>query len=105
MPDMTDRFTTHGIDSDALAQHAIERMTHALNQHEDRVSNVVLSLRDVNGPKGGDDQEVKVIVHLKGGSDVIVEEKGADAYAVFSVVADRVKQVVGRKLDKQQTRH
>ena len=105
MTNMTDRFTLHGIDSEALAQHAIERMTHALNQHDERVSNVVVSLQDVNGPKGGDDQQVKVIVHLKGGADVIVEETGADAYAVMSVVADRVKQVVGRKIDKQQTRH
>lgn len=98
---MTDRFTLHGIDSDALRTHAIERLTHALNQHEDRVASVNLQFRDLNGHKGGeDDKEAKAIIGLRGSGDVVVEERGSDAYATLSTLADRVKQVVGRKLDK-----
>ncbi len=97
---MTDRFTMHGITSDALNEHAMERLTHALNQHEDRVASINLQFRDVNGPKGGNDKEVKVIIGLRGSGDVIIEERGADAYAVISTLADRVKNAVGRKLDK-----
>lgn len=99
---MTDRFTMHGITSEALNAHAVERLTHALDQHEDRVSSVNLQFRDLNGHKGGsDDKEAKVIIGLRGSSDVIIEERGDDAYAILSTLADRVKQVVGRKLDKQ----
>lgn len=101
---MTDRFTVHGINSEALETHAIDRLTHALNQHEDRVASVNVQFRDLNGPKGGEDKEAKVIIGLKGSGDVIVEERGDDPYSVLSAVADRVKQAVGRKLDKH-TRH
>ena len=97
---MTDRFTIHGIKSEALEAHAIERLTHALNQHEDRVVSVNLRLEDVNGPKGGADQKAKAIISLRGASEIVIEECGEDAYAVFSTLADRVKNAVGRKLDK-----
>jgi putative sigma-54 modulation protein len=97
---MTDRFTVHGITSDALHTHAIERLTAALDQHDDRVASVNLQFHDLNGPKGGHDKEAKVIIGLRGAGDVIVEERGDDAYSILSVLADRVKQAVGRKIDK-----
>lgn len=101
---MTDRFIVHGISSDALQTHAIDRLTSALDQHEDRVASVNLQFRDVNGPKGGDDKQAKVIVGLKGAGDVIVEERGDDAYLILSTLADRVKQAVGRQIGKHARR-
>lgn len=98
---MTDRFTMHGITSESLNAHAVERLTHALDQHEDRVASINLQFRDLNGPKGGSaDKEAKVIIGLRGSSEVVVEERGDDAYAVLTALAERVKQAVGRKLDK-----
>jgi hypothetical protein len=97
---MTDRFTMHGITSDALNAHALERLTSALDQHEDRIASVNLQFHDVNGPKGGQDKQAKAIIGLRGSGEVIVEERGDDAYLVLSTLADRVKQAVGRKLDK-----
>jgi ribosome-associated translation inhibitor RaiA len=103
---MPDRFTIRGVSSDALRTHMIERLTFALNQHEKDVTRVDVNLTDENGPKGGsDDKRLNVVIHLRGGADVIVDERGADAYAVASTAADRIKQAVGRKLDRKRDNH
>jgi len=98
---MNTAITITGTTSDVLEQLVRDRLEHALNQHASRVELVDVRFRDLNGPRGGVDTQVKIRVSLNAGPEVLIEETGHDAYAVTSRAADRVKQSVGRELDKQ----
>jgi ribosome-associated translation inhibitor RaiA len=98
---MTDRFTIHGVSSEALHQHVLDRFSAALDQHEDHVKSVMVRVEDLNGRKGGvDDKRCQAIVVLANSGNIVVDERGSETYSVVSVAADRVKQVVGRHVQK-----
>ena len=103
---MLNRISIQGTDSEALRTHIVERLTHALNQHDKHVKTVSVHVSDMNGRnRGGEDQRINFVIALDEGQEVIIEERGADAYAIASTGADRVKQAVGRKLQKLVDRH
>ncbi len=83
-----------------LAEHAQTRFEAALGQHDGWVTNVVLRLEDVNGPKGGVDKRCHATINLRAGGTVVLEEMTEDVYSAINVVADRAKQAVGRKIAK-----
>jgi ribosomal subunit interface protein len=93
-----------GTTNNELNEHVAARLEAAVNQHADRVGAVTVRLADVNGPKGGVDQSCKVTVQLKPTGSIIVEETSEDMYSAVSQAADRVKQAVGREIDRRKDR-
>lgn len=98
-------FEIHGDTTEALEDHVRQRFTAALNQHDKHVTQVVVRLTDINGPKGGVDKVCKVHVRLDGRDDLRIEEVNEDMYASISLAADRVKQAAGRQLDRKYDHH
>lgn len=95
------RIHGHHLDvTEPLEGHINARFQTALDQLDHMVREVTIRLEDLNGPKGGLDKRCHATVHLRSGSTVVVEEVQPDIYAAVSLVADRVKQVVGRKVEK-----
>ena len=90
-----------GTKSEALDRHVKHSLSHALDQHDQHVESLRVRLRDINGPHGGVDQHVRIIVGLHARRSVTIEETGEDAYATISAAAERVKQTVGRQLKKK----
>ncbi len=86
--------------SDALDAHITDRFKAALDQLDHMVHEITVRLEDVNGPKGGVNKRCHATVHLRAGGTVVVEETQPDMYAAVSLAADRVKNVVGRKVEK-----
>jgi putative sigma-54 modulation protein len=98
---MEHAFEFHGIASEALRQHAVDRLSAALDQHVDRVAGVLVRMEDTNGrKKSANDKRCQVIVQLRQMPNVVVDERGDDLYAVVSEAADRIKQAVGRQTDR-----
>lgn len=91
--------------TDAIAQHATDRFTHALNQYEHRVGNVTVRLKDVNGPKGGVAKVCDAEIKLQGMPDVVVSKTDADLYLAITTAADTAKVAVGRGLSKLKDHH
>jgi ribosomal subunit interface protein len=87
-----------------LEQHVTDRLTAALDQHAARVAGVAARLEDINGPKGGVDKSCKVTVQFRGGGNIIVEETSEDMYSAVSQAADRVKNAVGREMERRKDR-
>jgi ribosome-associated translation inhibitor RaiA len=83
-----------------LATHAQTRFEAALNQHDNWVTNVIVRLEDVNGPKGGVDKRCQATINLRAGASVVLEDISPDVYSAINTVADRAKQAVGRKVAK-----
>ena len=75
----------------------------ALSRFEPRIDSVQLTLRDNNGPRGGMDQECRVLVHLNDGTDIAVSEVQTSLLAAVARVADRVAYAVMRRLERKRT--
>lgn len=86
--------------TDAIARHATERFEYALNQYADRVGPVRVTLKDVNGPRGGEDAVCDVEITLPGLPSVHISKQAADVYAAVTAAADAAKHNVGKALDK-----
>lgn len=88
----------------AIREHIQDRLHAALDQHETKIDQVDVMIEDENGPRGGLDQVCKVVVSLTNGMTLRHERRGMDLYANVSLIADKVKQRVGRELAKLRDR-
>lgn len=86
--------------TDGLRHHVAWRLAYALNHGQDVVSRVVVSLSDINGPRGGIDKNCTIEVRLKGADDLFVEDVQSDMY----VAIDRASERIGRALDRRLAR-
>ena len=86
---------------DRLHEQVERQMNFALGQFESWISNATVLLEDINGPKGGIDKQCRVIVSLKGGKTLKIEDLDADISIAVNRAADRVGQVVSREIDKR----
>lgn len=77
------------------------RINFALDQFDGWVSHVDLTLEDVNGPRGGVDKVCRILVSLRGGKFVKIEDQDADLISVINRASDRLSQVVARELEKK----
>jgi len=71
-----------------------------LTRHSDRIQRVVVRLGDENGPRGGVDRFCRIQVHLLDAPVAVIDDLGADLYAVIDRAADRVGRVVVKHLDR-----
>jgi putative sigma-54 modulation protein len=87
--------------SDRLQEHIERQLNFALGQFESWISGTAVHLEDVNGPKGGIDKQCRILVNLKGGKTLKVEDIDADFTIAVNRAADRLGQVVSREVDKR----
>jgi ribosome-associated translation inhibitor RaiA len=103
---MPSRISIHGHTSDALRTHIHDRVLAALGSHDGQVTSIVVTVSDENGPKhASNDRRFNAVVSLRGGGDVVVDERGDDAYGVVTTGSDRVKLALARKLEKKHDKH
>ena len=84
-----------------LHLHVRRRLGQALGRFRDRVQWARVWLKDVNGPRGGTDKQCLVQVRVKGASDIILQEREADAHRAFDRAAARVVYALMRQLGRQ----
>ncbi|MBN2581194.1 MAG: HPF/RaiA family ribosome-associated protein [Pirellulales bacterium] len=86
---------------DQIQEHIQRQMDFALGQFESWISGVAVHLEDVNGPRGGVDKCCRVLVGIKHGKTIKVEDIDVDFTVAINRVADRLRQVVGREVEKR----
>ena len=72
-----------------ISEHVQERIYAALNQHAERVRDVRVQLSDINGPRGGRDQQCRVAVRMATGELLVHERLDYDLYANVSQATRR----------------
>jgi ribosomal subunit interface protein len=83
-------------------QEQVERqLNFALGQFETWITGATVQLEDINGPKGGIDKQCRVLVNLKGGKTLKIEDVDVDISVAINRAADRLGQVVSREIDKR----
>ena len=73
----------------ALLDHTERRLRFALTRTRDRIKRVVVRLGDINGPRAGEDKFCRIQVVLDGAPSLLIEDAGADLYAVIDRAAER----------------
>lgn len=86
----------------ALAEHVRRRLAFVLTRHSDRIQRVAVRVGDENGPRGGADKFCRIQVHLLDAPVAVIEDVGAELYAVIDRAADRVGRAVVKRLDRTQ---
>lgn len=93
----------------ALLDHTERRLRFALTRSSDRIVRVAVLVGDSNGPRGGEDKFCRIQIHLKHAPQVLIEDIGAELYAVIDRAAERAgrnvaKHVARLKDNVRQTR-
>ena len=86
---------------DETQSHVERRMEFALKQFNSWITRVQVHLEDVNGPRRGIDKQCRILVNIKGGKTIKVEDLDVDMIAAVNRAADRLGQVVSREVDRR----
>jgi ribosome-associated translation inhibitor RaiA len=91
-----------GLDRKAEVRHDAERKLAAtLNWLAPRVQNAAVLLEDVTGPhKQLVDKRCRIVVRLRRGGDLTIEERGVHIRAALALALDRLKAVISRRVGK-----
>ena len=84
-----------------LLDHTQQRLRFALTRSRDRIKRVVVRLGDTNGPRGGEDKFCKIQVVLEHAPPVLIEDTGADLYAVIDRAAERAGRNVAKHIERR----
>ena len=87
-----------------LLDHTQQRLRFALTRSGDQIRRVVVRLGDTNGPRGGADKFCKIRVVLEHALPVLIEDTGADLYAVIDRAAERAGRNVTKNVDRLRER-
>ena len=83
-----------------LLEHTERRLRFALIRTSDRIKRVAVRLGDTNGPRGVEDKFCKIQVVLDHAPPVLIEDAGADLYAVIDRAAERAGRNVAKHVDR-----
>ena len=72
----------------------------AFDRFSIHVNAIDISLADVNGPKGGEDVQCRMLISLHGTGELIVEGKGVSVESVVTDTTDRAALAVSRRIDR-----
>lgn len=97
--------TIRSMESDArLTEYIEQRLRRALARFQDRIRRVDVSLSDRNGPRGGIDKRIAVVVRLRHSGTVVVDTADANSCVAIADAVRRVRRSVFRAVDRRRTR-
>ena len=98
---MNIKIRTQGFDLTwSIERFAYSQVESSLRAFSEMVSSVELSLKDINGPKGGVDKLVLIRTRLRTGKVIAVESTRSSLYSAIALSARRTKRSVRRTLKK-----
>jgi len=87
--------------STALLDHTERRLRFALTRCSDRIVRVAVLMGDTNGPRGGEDKFCRMRILFKEAPPLLIEDAGADLYAVIDRAAERAGRNVAKRVDRR----
>jgi ribosome-associated translation inhibitor RaiA len=86
---------------EGLLEHIERQMGFALDQFNSWISHCSVHVEDVNGTKGGVDKHCRVLVNLKTGKTLKVEDTDAQMIVAVNRAADRISHAVSREVERK----
>jgi hypothetical protein len=96
---------SHGFALKPVVKRRIERRLYiALRAFDRHINETIVSVRDINGPRGGNDLRGQVIVRLRRGMPIVVRAKADDIHALVSHLAIAVRRAAKSQIRRRRTR-
>jgi putative sigma-54 modulation protein len=83
----------------ALVDHTERRLRFALTRSCDRIVRVAVLVGASSGPRGGEDKFCRMRILFKDAPPVLIDDAGADLYAVIDRAAERAGRNVAKRVD------
>jgi ribosome-associated translation inhibitor RaiA len=90
--------------TDAIENRVRERLWFTLSRITQRVRRVLVTLSDLNGPRGGIDKRCLIEVRLNARRKIIIEDVQPDLYTAIDRATGRAARTVMRRLTMNITR-
>ncbi|WLD11148.1 HPF/RaiA family ribosome-associated protein [Planctellipticum variicoloris] len=87
--------------TDSMRAAVQRKLDFALDRFGDQLERVEVTIEDLNGPRGGVDKKVQLLMSGPVRRGVVIEERGDNVMAVLSSAADRASQVLGRIMERR----
>ncbi len=84
-----------------LLDHTEWRLQLALKRTRGRIRRVVVRLGEINVSRGGEDKFCRIQVHLRQAPPVLIEDTGADLYALIDRAMERAGRSVANHVDRR----
>lgn len=79
------------------------RVVSTLSRVSKRVRAIQVSIQDVNGPRGGLDHLIRIVVHLRAGGRITVLQRAHDVRGAIPVALKRAVREVVSELQRRRT--
>lgn len=90
--------------SEAFEQHIMDRLGRLDRRFGERLTRIEVHMVDVNGPKGGENKQVRVEARPKGMDPVIASATAESAYDAVSGAVDKLEKVLASRFGKKDSR-
>ncbi|MDV6034876.1 MAG: hypothetical protein F9B45_33250 [Phycisphaera sp. RhM] len=89
--------------SRSFQQYVSELIQDSVARFGSKIRSVNVSLRDINGPKGGVDKQCRCVVHLKRMAPIVIDDSDENYPRLLNRVVERVAYTLSQKMDRVQT--
>lgn len=89
----------------ALERAIRDKISTSTKAYADNVTRFVVRLKDLNGPKGGEDKECSVEIQFANQPSVFVRKRSSNAYCSIRKAIGRASRIALRKLSKRRARY
>jgi len=89
--------------NDAVCNFVTDCVESKLSRLSEKIRSFSVALRDVNGPRGGVDHSIQIIVRLNSGAEVVIRHQAVDVYTGMPVAIERTVQAVKRELQRRRS--
>jgi putative sigma-54 modulation protein len=81
----------------------IERRIHfALERFAQRIRKIRVQLRDLNGPRGGEDKSCQLTIALAPAATLVIEGRSASAHAAIDSVVEKAANSIVRRIKRKE---
>lgn len=87
--------------SDDLKAYVYDKLVTPLTRfYDDSAAELRVEFGDTNGPKGGEDKECHLTLHMPNARTLQIEEATRDSYASLDAASDRLIRICHRELER-----
>ena len=90
--------------TEKLRAHIDQRLRSALGRFGDRVRRVSVSLKDINGPKGGEDIRCEIRAQIANSGSLVIQETNTNSFAAVARASARARQTLARQIGRIKAR-